>query len=732
MIDQGNRFVKELNTFLKDNFVNAPKMMLSSIIIHKDDIIKDNAIDITKLFDEKNVDYFRKYNKVRIENNYLKFHFVENIITILEKIILEDGKAEVLTTETRSKTYKNVIEKDDELIPDDSFDIKSFKMNLFYNNKIEFGFNKNIPIRALDKSFSYIQSLRLSINGSGDQVIIPTKYEVICTERFKGVECGNIVTFCDVHKNNQIKCSDSPSKHNPGHTIKKIEIAPVKESVILYSYDGKDILNDKTEDIRIYSLVEIDKEKIKCNGIYVVENKDEYLLITSIETDESDIKTLDENILLKDDKSRHFLDDIFKSLKKYLLKEHNIIMTNQNKYVGEVIIFILLNKIFYDMRMNAFIVGTSGSGKSFWSNYVIPMFTFNYKIISGNDVTRNRFLGGRSNVISSFKNSVFQIGLVGTQDIIFCEESTEPLNRFFDVNNVNKESNLFSMLKVASSQYDVGIQGSKDIVPKASVIMVGNLEQLNHVQKYKSLVAKKYRHYSGGQNYKNSWPLYKQLEYYKNQELAKAHMYVRKYDWSGHYITKLPEAEYSRLSFFIALEDEDQHFKAPEMERETIFKRFHRKELIDELELIFNKKIPIEFKQEIYNYYVNEYLKKRNNIMKNGMKALNTHILKRQFEIVSQLIFMNKLYYNQEMVLNDMDKAIAEDFMLYNHNCLSNDEASLIKKPFINDYNSVVDEDDLFNYNIQQKEDYVKKQEDDKKAILELIDDKGEDLLEDN
>lgn len=725
---EGNRYVKELREYLKSNFVNPPKDMYLKILEYQEQILVNKCIIISQLFSKDREEYFKKYNKLRLEGDNVKNHFVDSIITILKKIIQEESKPGVLISETRASEYKDVIIKDGEVLPDVEFDVKSLKLNLFYNNKIEFGFNENINIKPLDRSFSFIQSLKLDINGSGDQVVIPSKYEVICTARVKGAECGNIVEFCDIHKNSALTCSDSPTKHNPGHPIKKLEIAPVKESVVLYSYDGKEDLDKEAEDLKIFSLVEITKEKIICNAIYVVDNKDEYLLILSVKEEVEDNKTLVYNILKKDEKSRHFLDDIYKSLQYYFIKEHDIVMTNQNKIIGEIIMFILLNKLFYNVRMNALIVGSSGSGKSFWSSFVIPMFTFNNKVVSGSDITRNRFLGGRSNMISAFKNSLFQVGFVGTQDVVFCEESTEPLNKFFDVNNMNKESNIFSMLKIASGPYNVGIQGSRDVIPKASVIMVGNLEQLNHIQKYKELVAKRFRNYSAGEKYKNNWPLFKPLEFYDRVELAKAHMHVRKYEWTGHYVTKLPEAEYARLAFMITLEDEESAFKTPEMEHESTLKKLHRIEFVNELKAVFNQQIPIEFKKEIYNYYVNEFLKNRNNIMKNGYKKLNTHILKKQFEIVYQFIFMNKLYYKQELKLTDMDKSLVEDFMLYNHNCINSDEAALIRKPLVNDYLGITDEDELLNYDLQKKEDYVKKLEAEKKELEDLT--KGEDLIQ--
>lgn len=726
-IDDGNRYVKELKLFLKSNFVQISNKMYTYILLNSRTILDTKKIVVNELFkEESEQNQFLKKNSARVENGCLQQGYTDSIINYIIRIKNEEIKAATLSTETRANEYRNVILKNNKILPDEDFDIASLKLNLFYDNKIEFDFNEDIPVKELDKTSSFVQTLKLEINGSGDQIVVPTKYEVICTARVGGVECSNIINFCDIHKNSSITCSDSPTRKNPGHTLKKIDIAPVKENVVFYVYEGKDILNEKGDDLKIFSLVEINKEKITCSAVHVIENKEEYIIILNIKIEESDLKLLTHNILLKDPKSRHFLDDIYKSLQKYLLKEHSIVLTNQNKIVGEIIIFVLLNKIFYDIRMNAMIVGSSGAGKSFWSQYVIPMFTFSHKIISGSDVTRNRFLGGRSNLVSAFKNSTFQVGFMGTQDVVFCEEGTEPLNKFFDP-NTDKNNNVFNMLKIASGPYDISIQGSRSITPKASCILVGNLEQLNHIQKYKDMVRKKYRNYSGGGQYKNHWSLFRPLEFYQNQDLAKAHMQVRKNEWLGHYVTKLPEAEQARFDFLIALEDEETEFKKPEMTLETVFKRYHRAEFITELKEIFNQKIPHNLKREIYNYFTDEYLKGRNNIMKNGYKKLNTQILNRQVDIATQFIFLNKLYCKQEMQLTEMDKRLFEGFMLYNYNCINAEEAALIKKPFINDYLGITDEDSLTEFDTVKKEEYVKKLEAEQKEIEDMIE--GDDLL---
>ncbi len=723
---EGNRYVKELRMYLKDNFCKLPKDLHVNLLKEAEQIIINNEVELKNILPEDKIENFKKYNNIRVIDTKFKQIYSDSIIKILKKIEEEESKVQILSTETRANTYRNVIIENGDIFPDEDFDIKSLKLNLFYNNKIEFSFNDKIKLQKLDKTSSFIQTLQLEINGSGDQVVIPTKYEAICTARLTGVECSNIVNFCDIHKNSSITCSDTPSRRNPGHIIKKLDDVPVKESIVLYSYDGKDALNESSGDLRIFSLVEITKEKVTCNAVHVIENKEEYIMILNIKEEEISALPFDQKILLKSDKSRHFLDDIYNSLHKYLLKEHNVVVTNQNKIVGEIIIFVLLNKLFYDIKMNAMIIGSSGAGKSFWSQYIIPMLTFNYKVISGSDVTRNRFLGGRSNMVSAFKNSAFQIGFVGTQDLIFCEESTEPLNKFFEP-NVDKNSNIFSMLKIASANYDVGIQGSKSVTPKASCVLIGNLEQLSHIQKYKEMVAKKYRNYSAGKKYKNHWPLFKPLEYYEDPDLAKAHLHIRKNEWMGHYVTKLPSAEQARFNFLLILEDEEVGFKKPALAKETQFKKYHRTEFINELSQLFNQKIPDKLREEIYEYFCNDFLKQRNNIMKNGYMKLNNHVFNKQLEIITQFTFMNKLYYNEEMKLNEMDKSLICDFMLYNYNCINSDEAALIKKPFVNDYLSIINEDDLTEFDFQKKEDYVNKLKEEQQQMSDMIE--GDDLL---
>jgi len=345
-------------------------------------------------------------------------------------------------------------------------------------------------------------------------------------------------------------------------------------------------------------------------------------------------------------------------------------------------------------------------------------------------------------MISSVINSPFSAGYVATQDIIFAEECTNALRDFKDP-RFNQNNNIFHMIKVASGkEIDIGIQGGGKVKPKASAILVGNLEQLEFTNDYKKAVARNYKRNSNT-HYKEAFPLFKPIEYYskilKDEDLTKAHSIIRQTgkDVSGfNYITRLPPAEQSRYDFFIVLEDDmGDKRKRREVRGEEQLSNPKRKEFIMELAEIFNRggdpiPVPKELKKQINDWFNDEFYDERNNYRAvfGVEKRINPHLENKIVGIVEQLIWMNKLYFEiKNMTLTEDDKIIARDFLKYNYNTLSMEEASLSKKPFFNDYKILKEDEDAINIDIDNQNRYIEKKKKEEEELKSMID--GDNIL---
>ncbi len=794
LIDPSNPKIKKLRDYIKTNFIKPPKDFYKDIIESIDLILESEKILLKQVIKkrivrdkiatiEQRIEQLKKYNNNKIlPDNSLSVELTESIIFFLKeykKNLSTPNKYE----NTRSYNYKEAEEDSDDedlILPLEGTDMNSVKMNLFFNKDVCYKFNPSLPVSSLDKSHSKMQTLRLKINGVLEHNTIITKRKVICTTKTKGVECGNVVYFSDVHLNSSIRCTDSNLIPHDGHIIKKTEKASVEESKIIYVYEGADIGKpfvslkkennsssfSPSEEIMIASLVPLKHSYVTCNAIFVNDIDSSYILVLSVQ--EEEIKPLDKPILLHSNKSSYFLDDIYMSLQSYLNEYHNISLTNQNRIIGHCIILQLLLNIFYNIRTNALIVGKSGSGKSIWSELLIPLFTLNHKNIMGTDITRNKFIGGRSNMNSNTVNSLFAAGYIATQDMIFAEECTNSLKDFQD-SILNQNNNIFHLIKASSGRYvDVAIQGGQKIYPKASTILVGNLEQLDFTQEYKTFVASKYRKLKGegDREYKEKWPLFKPIEYYvdelKNRELAEAHAIVRQ-NYKGvsgrHFITRLPTAEMARYAFFIAIEDNlDSSRKLRELKKDSILTNPKREILIEELSKIFINplthqpyEVPLSLKKKINDFYNNEFYESRNNYKNifGSTSFINAHIENNIIMIMEYLVWMNRLYNNSlslkennKNLLEDMAKnPLSEDekilinyFLSFNYNTLSPEEASMSTKPYINDFEALSSKGAI-NIDLQNKEEFLKKKKEEKekedREMRMFLDgnDEGENIL---
>lgn len=724
-----NLFKDFLNRRSKDNIgllFNINNNIRQAILDDRVSIISTKRIDFNKLLNENKITDIEFKNLIKlnstIENGIydLEVNSKEflTVITKLNMLISDDGTI-ISIQETDqiapSRHIKPIKAKEDltmindedvkYFIPKHDFDYAAFMLNFFnFGNNVKYKYMK-CTTKKINDNYSYLQKNALEITGAREIVRVPTKYKVTCTHKNGLTECGNIVSFCDMHKHSNIYCSDSIYgifDKESKHTIKNIEKATISDTVTLYLYTARDLSNpEQKEEFVVASINKIDDTYIYTNGFLHYVEGTTTLYVISHKPIENTRKKLEKEILKKDNSKFFFLNDVIKSIKEYYEEYHNIKISNANKIVAEVIIFQLLANKFFDYNFKAFVLGTSGSGKTFWSKVLLPLFTNRFAVLQGDSLTRNRYLGGRSNMLSKLYNSTFSAGFVATNDLLFVEETAEQLEKFHDPRFTDLSNNIFSMDKRVGNKgekYDVGIQGSTKLTVKATTFLTGNIESMMTLNnEYSKRLSKIYRTITGGSHVPPSAMLYKPIEFYskilKNENLAKSHLKVRKdFYWNKNYITSLPTAEQARKEIFIALEEDK--FERQDLSDLNTTKivdiQPHREEFIAELAKIFeNKKsVPIKFKNDIEMFMKNEFFyTSRNNFCRDKQDKVNTHIIISQINLCVYLIYMNKLYYDLPIEFTNDDKELIRYFESFNYNTLSSKEASMIIRPrFVNDF----------------------------------------------
>ena len=721
-VDNKHPLVKQLKSKLRDRFIHPPKDMALNLI-KKYNTIKNDII-LSEILNEKEIEQFIKYNRKRIDSLNLLIPTLNSTIKRLNGFGFEKESS-------REYCYKNVKEVEEDIIlfdEDNIFD--DVLLNLFYNRDVEFKFNHDIPLTEV-RSHSRVQTCRLNIINMGSTYALPIKYNIVCTASTDfGIECGNVVEFCDVHKHSAIKCTDTTTTSNKGHTIKAVDKVKPVDNKMLYRYYGSDESNEDSKEFMVYSFVKLSDNIATCNCIFINDDNQKKIYVLAVK-EEKIQDDLEEPILLKNPKNACFLEDIFQSLKKYYKKYHNFILTDQNKMVAKVYIFqCLMNKMF-NRRFHSFVMGKSGSGKSIYSKMIFPMFTFDFQVVSGTGVTANRFLGGQD------INKNFLPGYAVTQDLVALEECSSALNYYLDPNNQrfnSNNSNLFHMMKLACGDtYNTSQQASQTVNPKASFFLVGNLEHLKLLTEgYKKLVARHYKKFSSGKNYDFSLPIFKSIDYYKetldNDNLAKAHAYVRLNNYrDSFFMTGLPEAEQARFIFNIILENDIFRRGIVEMphnmnNKEDKYKRFnvHRTDFMEELGIFKHFKYNKKLFNQIRKFFYEEYLLGRNNFNKIKGEDMNSHIKVALFEVIYFYIICNKIYWDEELGLKEEDKSKVRHFLRFNYNSLTEEESCEKIKPAINDYNSY-DVNELESLNVLKNEEYVAKLKEEGEKLKELV-----------
>jgi hypothetical protein len=693
---------------------------------NQDVIIERGVVDASAMF--SGTEYEEHFlNKIYIMNKrlfkddtyFLKDEYTKEIIESLKKIKeIDETMATKGTIANLEEGYKDVAINEDgnKLIPTENFKLSSLLMNLFYDEKMRFEFTKNVPEYSVEdnQADDILKRAKIEILSFSEVAQLPVKYQAICTDTSNGYQCGNIVNFCEVHKNSSIRCVDSKQNSvSKGHTIKNPDKTPVIKHVNMYAYTIKIIGKDDNEQ-EFFSLVKMDGRYQEVNLMRSATKKGEMFPIIvscnpNYEAPRMSKPFLRKNRgeIIEDNKLPiSFLEDIFQSTKEYFKTYHNFEMTDQNKIVAHYIILQLLCTLRYDFIFKSLYTGKSGCGKSIWSKTIVPLLTSKYSIMNGTDITRNRLLGGKpSEKKLSMLNNSYLPGHITTDDFIFLEEATNELKDYQEAKDNNKShkalsANVFSMLKgldVKFQQFDVSIQGSRKSSVRATVCLVGNIEQLETLKKnYVDKVKKEYKVFAQGTGlpfYNNNWSPYKQVEYYmevmKNEALAKAHALVRSQMLPSNYMTHLPEAEQSRIAVMIYIDDEGDDKDFTEMgiksEVQPNF-TYHTTVIQEEVLACFTvDKMSPEFVKKVTSFMHNYYFNERNNIVLKK-DDYNRHLRQYCNEIMALLIFMNNQFRGKphdSFTRNDED--IIRYYMRVNYNILSAREARMIGKPLIND-----------------------------------------------
>lgn len=744
LINEGNYEYNNLIKYIKKEFVNAHTYFPRYIINNAAVIIDSNTIPVGIITDSKLLEKFKKYNNARIDDdNNIVTKKSYDIITILKKYLILENERLVKSDYIYSFAYQyadiddNILyyfnnslsDENHVIMPNENTKYDSVLRNLFYNNAVKFAYNPGIEfIECADdiKSATVVRSAKITVISRGDDVDLPTKYQHTCRAKTKdGIECGNIVEFYRGHLHTNIKCNLGTDKKE-GHTIKNpdsvmpINIRNLYSYTVKFNFDNESVmereLNNSEREYLVYSFRVLEKDIHKVNFLYCLE-KQPYILILGIEdkgVEDDAEKLMCVDIIppeIEDNRHYIFLEDIHEHIKHYYKKYHNINYNDKNKIVSCVINLQMLCKLFFNHRYHSFAIGTSGSGKTYISSLVVPLYTINHFKGAGTNITVNRFLGGRSNINSAFHQSPYSPGVIETKDVVILEEVSDILDMMKNP-KININDNLFNWIKMSDDNINRGIQGSRDCRPNASLILFGNLEQLKYIRgEYLRVLRRKYTNYTNGKQLPSCVPIYKSPEYYlvdvNNERLAAANAFIkRNYYNVENFITGLPIAEQSRFTFLIALEDDESQQSPLEYNSNIkVTKPLHREEFIKQLlvrfgvidadvdklpkrhEIIsyFIGKLNEKFKKDIWDYMNQYLLVERNNFRFTKSVQLNSHIFENQTLMITDMLLLQKLYYKQPIEFTDEDKGIIKVFESYNYNILSHNEANMSRRPYIND-----------------------------------------------
>jgi hypothetical protein len=501
-VDFGNKTFKKYKKLFKNQYrIKGVSCLFDFCYINCEYLMSVNDIELDKLFDidyngqnkDKIIDNFKQYGSKYLndEKTALSEPIATNIKIMLNNLISDKNSiiSDRLSSETRVKAYKHaktLTTDSDEtflVIDEKNFNSNSLFLNLYYDNDCNFMFKMmNESKDSKNVTDNLVFTTHAKILSKINITYLPTKECVTCTEKniSTGLECGNVVTFCSIHKNSKICCTDSLNNLNPNtlrarHNIKNInnsevvETRKVYEYEIEFNYDG----DEKYTEI-VYSLVEIKNIVFTGNFLYCHRGDHRFLVLLNYK--EEKLKELDYNIIQKPD-GVLFLSDIFKSLQTYYLKEFNYVIKDDNKILALYMMLQHLQKVYFNFKTISIFLGESSSGKSFYTEILMPMFTNNITYAFCDDITRNRFLGGQSNLKSLSGNTIFVGGYIESSDFLVMEEAGSMLNTHRDKDS-NKYNPIEHLRSFNKGYVPVSIQSGRDVQVNANVCFLGNLENI--------------------------------------------------------------------------------------------------------------------------------------------------------------------------------------------------------------------------------------------------------------
>lgn len=747
-INQNNRYYKKYLEYMEktfNNFRKKPVLKIFEALVTEgaERITKDNAIDCKKLFSE--TDSFVRKNQKRFTNDLiLKTDYAWQIIDIyllykkqesIEKnpdminekyeffnnIPVKEYNNKIQSLSDTKRNYEHD-ENPINIIPNENYSFKHLIKNFSRNKNMVHKYNHLIP-EGFDRSSVELQRARFRKLLEYDETTIPINYEIDCPI------CQRKLVVNDFDFNASLRCTFNeiiPGMSEQsiqeivrrGHPIKKGS-RMVKIAKTIYGYNLERIAPDGTiHDVpqMVYSFEKLKEETFQANFLFYLKESTNGLINDNIlfilGTDDFDIEeTIPYNIIQRTTNSdnKFFLADIFNSCLKYLQKEHDVIIQPKNQIIAYYVIFQLLMNLFHKQRTAFFMLGKSGTSKTFWSQILPRLFTPYFKSLDGVNVSKNVFLGGTSHKKSIFGTEQTVKGAVSNQDYVILEESSNSLD---DFNFRRKINNCFYFIKVSSKAFlDVTTRGTSNYETRASLYLTGNLEHLSWTQTYQHRIARAYRELSK-KEFNYSAPLFHPLDYYKdilqNYELGTAHYSIRTSDAmcvNRNPITLLPDAEMARFHFFIVIEDSydtvqdiGDFFNV----NKNFTCKIHREQILKELGLKFSrfdinalseKKTPelIRFKEQVYRYLKDEFFNSRQNYRKSVTEDVNAHVKEGLLNVVFSFFLFQKQFYSESLQLTDDDKKLFQYFISFNYNVITQEQASLKAPPLINDYSSYDD-----------------------------------------
>lgn len=741
IINKENPYYREL-LLLKRKFNQFNKGLfeeiISALLLENENILTGlGQIDLYQFDKTKKYKYFYDKNTARLdEGRYIKKIYTD---LFLEKIIQYkelESSGERKVTKVTDEAYKANIpiedynsmvpkdskynESDNKIIPKESYTIVSFIENMKTNIYSEHLFNSLLKIQYSILNTSKIQRIKLRIIGFIEKAEFPITYKAYCSafNIHTGGPCERSIEYTLLDMASTLKCNFGNNRGNDeqDHPIKTTK-GILNKSVYIYGYAVEiEKENGEFEEVNdiFWFLEEQNNSVVDCNFIRYSQqtnSKDMKIFLVLASNSDNKEKRVDGEIITNS-KKHNFLEDIFHCIKKYCRKEHGIIIRDDNKIVSLITIFQCMSQIL-GKPLYFMVLGKSGSGKSFITRLIPPLFLGRYTVVNGPQVTKNRILGGTGTKVSAFSSNVFQKGVVALDFV-----SVEEIGTSFDDFSNNKTSNIFTMLKMTyNGKVPISSQGTIEYDATAAISLSGNYKQSVAYNEYLKAIIKEY----GTKEYDHSWPVLMPIEYYitklKNVKLAKAHYKVRFINndhTHKNFITGLPSAEMNRYPLFVTIEGEESNELTDFYEEEDNYKKpVHREQILEEIGARIKKdefRSPefIAFsKEQIYPYLKDDFFSKRQNY-RPEKKNINNHLKKNIFWIAKIYFFCQKKFYGEDLILTEEDKKLFEEFMLYNYNVLTEKQAKMEEKPFFNDYsgfnkNGIIDE--IIEKEIQRDEE---------------------------